>query len=200
MAPRTTRAAAAHNVAQTPVHIHTAHNDNPAHNDNTTTLIERSAPSPPKGKRLSITTNDIPSPPFAKRKTGKVQKTTFGLNKKENPTNDALLHAFEDLAPALITSPFSVDSPRDLAPDHELSADLPGFLLAPRTNAPSLPLDPFRELFPEDDDDVFLDALTAAPAPKRTLLSSRSTDAKSSETPVSPGKKQRATKKMKRER
>lgn len=54
LTPRTTRAAAARNAAQTPVHNHTAHNDN------TTTFIERSAPSPPKGKRLSITTNDLP--------------------------------------------------------------------------------------------------------------------------------------------
>ena len=207
LAPRTTRAAAARNIAQTPVHNHTAHNDN------STTLTESFAPSSPKGKRLSITTNDIPSPPSAKRKTGKAhvaKKTTHGLNKKENPTNDALLLAFEDPAPAPITSPFSVDSPHDLAPDHELSADLPGSLLAPRATVASLPPDPFPELVPDDDDDVSLDVLMAELAPKRTLLSSRSTDAKSSETPVaddvppssnsSPGKKQRATKKMKRER
>ena len=75
-----------------------------------------------------------------------------------------------------------------------------------------MPFDSLPLPFPDDgnDDDVFLDDLMSELAPKRTLRSSRSTDAKSSETPVvddvlpssnsSPGKKQRATKKMKRER
>jgi len=102
-----------------------------------------------------------------------------------------------------------------LALDHELSADLPGFLSAPHVkDVSSLPLEPFSPFFPEnDDDDVLLptlDVLMSEPAPKRTLRSSRSSDAKSSETPVvddvlpssvcPPGKKQRATKKMRRER
>jgi len=132
---------------------------------------------------------------------------------KENPTSDALLLALEDPAPAPITSPFSVDSPCALALDHELSADLPGFLSVPRAkDESSLPLDSFPLAFPDDgnDDDVFLDVLMTEPAPKRTLRSSRSTEAKSSETLVvddvlpssnsSPGKKQRATKKTRRER
>ena len=106
-----------------------------------------------------------------------------------------------------------MDSPRDLAPDHELSADLPGFLSAPRAkDVSSLPFDSLLLPFPDDgnDGDVFLDEFMSELAPKRTLLSSRSTDAKSSETPVaddvppssnsSPGKKQRATKKTRRER
>ena len=134
------------------------------------------------------------------------------MNKKENPTSDALLLAFEDPAPAPTTSPPSEDSPRALALDYELSADLPGFLSVPRTNIVPLPLDSFPLAFPDDgnDDEVFLDVLMTEPAPKWTLRSSRSTDAKSSETPFvddvlpssnsSRGKKQRATKKMKRER
>jgi hypothetical protein len=211
LALRSTRTADARNVAQSPVHIHTAHNDN------TNTSIERSAPSPTKGKRLLISANDLPSPPSAKRKTEKTfiakKTTSSSRGKKENPTNDALLLAFEDPAPAPITSPFSVDSPRDLAPDHELSADLPGFLSAPRAkDVSSLPFDSLPLPFPDDgnDGDVFLDEFMSELAPKRTLLSSRSTDAKSSETPVaddvppssnsSPGKKQRATKKTRRER
>ena len=134
-------------------------------------------------------------------------------NTKGNPTSDALLLALEGPAPAPITSPFSEDSPRALALDHELLADLPGFLSAPRAkDASSLPLEPFPLAFPDDDndDDVFLDVVMSELAPKRTLRSSRSTDAKSSETPVvddvlpssngSPGKKQRATKKTRRER
>ena len=133
----------------------------------------------------------------------------FLSGKKENPSSDALLLALEDPAPAPITSPFSVDSPCALALDHELSADLPGFLSVPRAKDVS-----FSPFFPEnDDDDVLLptlDVLMTEPAPKRTLRSSRSTDAKSSETPVvddvlpssnsSPGKKERATKKTRRER
>ena len=204
-----TRRAAAHIDAQTPVHTHTAHNDN------TTTSIERSAPTPPKGKRLLISTNDLPSPPSAKRKTEntttKAKKTTSSAReKKENPTSDALLLAFEDPTPAPRTSPFSEELPRALALDHEPSADLPGFLSVPRATLDSFPL-----AFPDDgnDEEVFLptlDDLMADLAPQRTLRSSRSTDAKSSETPVvddvlpssnsSPGKKQRATKKTRLER
>ena len=106
-----------------------------------------------------------------------------------------------------------MDSPCALALDHELSADLLGFLSVPRAkDESSLPLDSFPLAFPDDgnDDDVFLDVLMTEPAPKRTLRSSRSTEAKSSETLVvddvlpssnsSPGKKQRATKKTRRER
>jgi len=128
------------------------------------TSIERPAPSPTKGKRLLISANDLPFPPSAKRKTEKAlvpKKTTSSRGKKENPTSDALLLAFEDAAPVPITSPFSEDSSRALAPDHELSADLPGFLSVPRAkDVSSLPLEPFSPIFPENDDDDFsLDVL-----------------------------------------
>ena len=113
LALHTSRAAAARTVAQTPVHTDIAHTDN------IITAVARSAPTPPKGKRFFISTNDLPSPATAKRKTQKVSKKA--LDKKENPTNDALLLAFEDPVPATITSPFSADSPRALALDHELA-------------------------------------------------------------------------------
>ena len=117
------------------------------------------------------------------------------MNKKENPTNDALLLAFEDPAPAPITSPFSADSPHALAFDHELSAELPGSLSVPRAIDVSSPFGSIPLLFPDNDnddgfvlnnnvDDAFLDVLMTKPASKRSLLSSLSTDAKSSETPV----------------
>ena len=105
----------------------------------------------------------------AKRKTQKVSKKALASDKKENPTNDALLLAFEDPAkPTPLTNPFSVDTSRKLDFDFELPADLP--------------------FLPDNDDDVFFPS-TDAPMPelnsrKRTLRSSRSTDAKTSETSV----------------
>ena len=114
LALRTTRAAAARTVAQTPVHTDIAHTDN------ITTAVARSALTPTKGKRFFISTNDLPSLATAKRKTQKVSKKALASH-KENPTNDALLLAFEDPVPATITSPFSADSPRALALDHELA-------------------------------------------------------------------------------
>ncbi|CAL6336339.1 unnamed protein product [Bathycoccus prasinos] len=151
----------------------------------------------------------LPSPVSVKRKTGNAptakKTTSTPKKKKENPTSDALLLAFEDPAPAPITSPFSVDSPRASAFDHEPPADLPGFLSDSRVNVVSsrivsVPL-PFPDndnvnyddvFLNDNDDDVFLDVPMAEHAPKRTLRSSRSTDAKSSEAPV-------VKKKMKRE-
>ena len=194
LALRTSRAAAARTVAQTPVHTDIAHSDI-AHTDNITTAVARSTPTPTKGKRFFISTNDLPSPATAKRKTQKVSKKALASDKKENPTNDALLLAFEDPVPATITSPFSADSPRALALDHELSADLPGFLSNPLAKAVtssfvSLPLLlPDNDInddvfFNDNDDDVFPDVPMAELAPKRTLRSSRSTDAKSSAAPV----------------
>jgi len=156
-------------------------------------------------------------PPLRKKKNRESscsKEDNFLLGKKGNPRSDALLLAFEDPAPAPITSPFSEDSPRALALHHELSADLPGFLSAPHAkDVSSLPLEPFSPFFPENDDDEVLlptlDVLMTEPAPKRTLRSSRSTDAKSSETPVvddvlpssnsSPGKKQRGALRKKRD-
>ena len=69
--------------------------------------------------------------------------------------------------------------------DLELRADLPGFFSSRAKAASS----PFESLFPEidNDDDVFLpstDVPMTEYSPKRTLLSSRSTDVKTSETPV----------------
>ena len=136
--------------------------------------------------------------------------------KKENPTNDAPLLAFEDPAPAPITSPFSEDSPHALAFDHKLSAELPGSLSVPRAIDVSSPFGSFPLLFPDDvnDDGVALndnadgaslDALMTELASKRSLLSSRSTDAKPSETPVaddvspSSARSAKSNKKMKRE-
>ena len=198
---RTARAAAARAVAQTPVHTDIVHTDN------ITTAVARSALTPPKGKRSFISTNDLPSPATARRKTQKASKKALASDKKENPTNDALLLAFEDPVPATITSPFSADSPRALALDHELSADLPGFLSNPLAKVASSSFVSLPLLFPDNDnnddvflndndDDVFPDVPMAALAPKRTLRSSRSTDAKSSVAPVADDVK----KKMKRER
>jgi hypothetical protein len=130
LALRTPRAAAARAVAQTSVHTDIAHTDN-AHTDNITTAVARFTPTPTKGKRFFISTNDPLSSATAKRKTQKVSRKALASDKKENPTNDAHLLAFEDPVPATITSPFSADSPRALALDHELSADLPGFLSNP---------------------------------------------------------------------
>ena len=64
-------------------------------------------------------------------------------------------------------------------------ADLPGFLPASCAKVASSPSESF---FPDDDDDVFLPStdvpmIESSPF-KRTLRSSRSTDAKTSETPV----------------
>ena len=116
--------------------------------------------------------------------------------------------AFEDPAPATITSPFSADSPRALALDHELSADLPGFLSNPFAKVVSSSFVPLPFPLPDNDindavffnvndDDVFPpDVSMAELAPKRPLCSSRSTDAKSSAAPVDDDVK----KKKKRER
>jgi len=201
LALRTARAAAARAVAQTPVHTDIVHTDN------ITTAVARSALTPPKGKRSFISTNDLPSPATARRKTQKASKKALASDKKENPTNDALLLAFEDPVPAIITSPFSADSPRALALDHELSADLPGFLSNPLAKVASSSFVSLPLLFPDNDnnddvflndndDDVFPDVPMAELAPKRTLRSSRFTDAKSSVAPVADDVK----KKMKRER
>jgi hypothetical protein len=79
-----------------------------------------------------------------------------------------------------------VDSSRELDFDPELRADLPGFLSASCAQVSSSPslLDSF---LPDNNDDVFLPS-TDVPmtefTPKRTLRSSRSTDANTSETPV----------------
>jgi uncharacterized protein (DUF1800 family) len=69
--------------------------------------------------------------------------------------------------------------------DFELPADPPGFLSASCAKAASSPPDSF---LPDNDDDVSFPS-TDAPMPelnsrKRTLHSSRSTDAKTSETSV----------------
>ena len=95
-------------------------------------------------------------------------------------------HAFEDPAkPTPLTNPFSVDTSRKLDFDFELPADLPGFLSASCAKAAPSPSESF---LPDNDDDVFFPS-TDAPMPelnsrKRTLRSSRSTDAKTSETSV----------------
>ena len=80
-----------------------------------------------------------------------------------------------------------MDSSRDLDFDLELRADLPGFLPPSCAKVAS---SPFESFFLDNDDDVFL-PFTDVPmtefsefSPKRTLRSSRSTDAKTSETPV----------------
>ena len=103
-----------------------------------------------------------------------------------------------------------------MAFDHELSADLPDSLSVPRAKVVSSPLGSIPLLFPENDnddafvlndntDDAFLDVLMTELASKRSLLSSRSTDAKSSETPVaddvspSSARSSKRNKKMKRE-
>ena len=104
----TSRAAAARTVAQTPVHTDIAHSDI-AHTDNITTAVARSTPTPTKGKRFFISTNDLPSRATAKRKTQKVSRKALASDKKEKPMNDALLLAFEDPVPATITSPFNAD-------------------------------------------------------------------------------------------
>ena len=211
--PHTTRTAAALSDAQAPVHTHFAHTDN------TNITLGRPASTPNKGKRFILSTDDLPSPASAKRKTGKAtttRRTTSTSNTKGNPTSDALLLAFEDPAPATITSPFSADSPHALAFDLELSAELPGSLSVPRAKVSSSPFGSIPLLFPDNVnvdgvalndnvDDAFLDALMTEPASKRSLLSSRSTDAKSSETPVaddvspSAAKFSKKNKKMKRE-
>ena len=107
------------------------------------------------------------------------------ISKTENPTNDALPPAFEDPAvPTPLTNPFSVDTSRKLDFGLDLRADLPGFLSASCAKvASSL----FESFFPDNDDDVFLpstDVPMTESSPKRKLRSSRSTDAKTSETPV----------------
>ena len=80
-----------------------------------------------------------------------------------------------------------MDPSRALDFDLELRADLPGFLSNPK--AVSLLPESFSLLSPENEngDDVllpFVDAPMTECSPKRTLRSSRSTDAKTSETPV----------------
>jgi len=182
-AGRTTRAAVTRTDAQTPVHTGTAHTAN------INTLIERSAPTPLKGrsKRSLFSANDLPSPTTDRKETQNktAKKAPARSSKTENPTNDALPPAFEDPAvPTPLTNPFSVDSSRDLDFDLELRADLPGFLPASCAKVAPSPIESF---FPDNDDDVFL-PFTDVPmtefSPKRTLRSSRSTDAKTSETPV----------------
>ena len=78
-----------------------------------------------------------------------------------------------------------MDTSRELDFDPELRADLPGFLPASCAKVAS---SPFESFFPDDDDDVFLPStdvpMTESSLFKRTLRSSRSTDAKTSETPV----------------
>ena len=170
-AKRTTRT-----DALIPVHTGTAHTAN------INTLIERSAPTPPKGrgKRSLVSANDLPSP-IIERKERQNRNA-----KTENPTNDALPLAFEDPAkPTPLTNPFSVDTSRKLDFDLELPADLPGFLSASCAKAGSSPSESF---LPDNDDDVFFPSIDA-PMPelnsrKRTFPSSRSTDAKTSETSV----------------
>jgi hypothetical protein len=231
-AERSVRTAAARTAAQLPVHTDIAHtakakrttridalipvHTGTAHTANINTLIERSALTPAKGrgKRSLVSANDLPSPIIERKER---QNRTA---KTENPTNDALSLAFEDPAkPTPLTNPFSVDTSRKLDFDIELPADLPGFL-----SVSSLPPDSF---LPDNDDDVFFPS-TDAPMPelnsrKRTFRSSRSTDAKTSETSVvddatqpppnsSPGEQQqqqqrvykkvnkRVNKKVKRER
>ena len=53
--------------------------------------------------------------------------------------------------PATITSPFSADSPRALALDHELSADLPGFLSNPLAKVASSSIVSLPLLLPDND-------------------------------------------------
>ena len=192
------RTAAARTAAQLPVHTDIAHtakakrtthidalipvHTGTAHTANINTLIERSALTPAKGrgKRSLVSANDLPSPIVERKER---QNRTA---KTENPTNDALSLAFEDPAkPTPLTNPFSVDTSRKLDFDIELPADLPGFLSASCAKVSSLPRDPF---LPDNDDDVFFPS-TDAPMPelnsrKRTFRSSRSTDAKTSETSV----------------
>ena len=128
--------------------------------------------------------------------------------------------AFEDQALAPIPNPFSADSPHASAFDHELSAYLPGSPSVSRAKVVSsppgsIPLQNVNDdAFVRNDntDDAFLDyfdVLMAEFTSKRSLLDSRSTDAKSSETPVaddvspsaarSSKKNKKKNKKMKRE-
>ena len=149
---------------------------------------KKSKVNKPKVKeRLIFSANDLPSPTTdTRKKHNKTAKKALARSSKiENPTNDALPPAFEDpAAPTPPTNPFSVDSSRDLDFDLELRADLPGFLPASCAKVAPSPIESF---FPDNDDDVFL-PFTDVPmtefSPKRTLRSSRSTDAKTSETPV----------------
>jgi hypothetical protein len=178
-AKRTTRT-----DALIPVHTGTAHTAN------INTLTKRPAPTPRKGKgkRSLVSANDLPSPTTATRKTQNrtAKKALPRLSKTENPTNDAPSLAFEDPAkPTPLTNPFSVDTSRKLDFDCELPADPPGFLSASCAKAVSSPSESF---LPDNDDDVFFPS-TDAPMPelnsrKRTFRSSRSTDAKTSETSV----------------
>lgn len=182
---RNTRSDAARTDAQTPVHTGIAHTAN------INTLTERSALTPlkGKGKRSLSSANDLPSPTTDRVKTQNTtaKKAPARSSTTENPTNDALPAAFEDpAAPTPSTNPFSVDLSRDLDFDLEPRVDLPDFLSASCAKVASSPsfLDSF---LPDNDDDVFLPS-TDAPltefSHKRTLCSSRSTDAKTSETPV----------------
>ena len=78
-----------------------------------------------------------------------------------------------------------MDTSRKLDFDLELPADLPGFPSASCAKVASLP---FESFFPYNDDDVFFPStdapMTELNSHKRTLRSSRSTDAKTSETSV----------------
>ena len=80
-----------------------------------------------------------------------------------------------------------MDTSRKLDFDLELRADLPGFLSASCAKVASSPsfLDSF---LPDNDDDVLFPStdapMTELNSHKRTLRSSRSTDAKTSETSV----------------
>ena len=108
------------------------------------------------------------------------------FSKTENPTNDALPLAFEaPAAPTPSTNPFSVDTSRKLDFDLELPADLPGF---PSASCAKVAFSPFESFLPDNDDDVFFPStdapMTELNSHKRTLRSSRSTDAKTSETSV----------------
>ena len=93
--------------------------------------------------------------------------------------------------------------------DLEMPADLRGFLSGSRTKFASESFEPFSllsletDVSPETDDCVFFptrDVQISEPAPKRTLRSSRSTDANASKTPVVDDAVQLSTKKVRRER
>jgi len=84
-----------------------------------------------------------------------------------------------------------------------MPADLRGFLSGSRAKFASESFEPFSLLSPETDDCVFFptrDIQMSEPAPKRTLRSSRSTDANASKTPVVDDAVQLSNKKVKRER
>ena len=205
-AGRTARAAVARTAAQLPVHTDTAHtakakritrtdaqtpvHTGTAHTANINTLTKRPALTPRKGKgkRSLSSANDLPSPTTDRKQTQNktAKKATARSSKTENPTNDALPLAFEaPAAPTPSTNPFSVDTSRKLDFDLELPADLPGF---PSASCAKVAFSPFESFLPDNDDDVFFPStdapMTELNSHKRTLRSSRSTDAKTSETSV----------------